>query len=435
MRKIQELIAGLMMFFALLPAAKAAPQVDVKTAQLIDEETEKVRAEVIKIRRFIHMNPELSNREVETAKMIAAKLESLGLEVRTGVAGTGVVAVLKGMLPGPAIAVRADMDALPIQEMTNLPYKSLNPGVMHACGHDMHSSIVLGTAMVLSSMKEKIRGSIVFIFQPAEEGAPEGEKGGADRMIKEGAVDNPQVSAIFGLHVWPENVGQVLFSPGYITANSDSFRATIKGKSSHGARPHEGVDAIVIAAEIITALQTIVSREIDPTDPAVLTIGTINGGSKSNIIADKVTFEGTVRTLSETSRKKVQSLMESIVGRIAGIYGAVGELEYNQDLPSVYNHPELAAAMLPTLEKLLGKDKVLPWKPQMISEDFSLFSQKIPAFYMFLGVKSPAQSAITPLHSPLFNPDERAVPIGIKSLCHLLLNALDLQNTQVSEPA
>ncbi len=428
------LIAFLLAMFVFPATARPAPQVDVKTAQIIDEETEKIRAEVIKVRRFIHMNPELGNREFETAKMISSKLESLGFEVRTGVAGTGVVAVLKGMLPGPAVAVRADMDALPIQEMTSLPYKSLNAGVMHACGHDMHSSIVLGTAMVLSAMKEKIRGSIVFIFQPAEEGAPAGETGGADRMIKEGAIDNPQVSAIFGMHVWPENVGQVLFSPGYITANSDSFKVTIKGKSAHAARPHEGVDAIVIAAEIISTLQTIVSREVDPTDPAVVTIGLISGGSKANIIADKVTFEGTVRTVSETNHKKVQALMESIVGRIAGIYGAVGEVEYKQDLPSVYNHPELAAAMLSTVEKLLGKDKVLPWKPQMIAEDFSLFSQKIPAFYFFLGVKSPAQAAGTPLHNPYFNPDERAIPVGIKTLCHLLLGALDQQNTRGSEP-
>jgi amidohydrolase len=418
------LVLGLL---AVLPAA--LPAVDNKTAQRIDEEIEKGRAEIIKIRRFIHMNPELGNREFETSRLVSSKLDTLGLEVRSGVAKTGVVALLRGARPGTSIAVRADMDALPIQETTNVPFKSLNQGVMHACGHDVHTSIVLGTAMVLSSMKDKIKGSVSFIFQPAEEGAPQGEEGGADLMIREGVLDNPPASAIFGFHVWPENVGEVFFAPGFITGSSDVFQITVKGRSAHGARPQEGVDAIVIASEIVQALQTVVSRAVDPTDPAVVTIGTIQGGARSNIIAEKVTLEGTVRALSDANRKKIQPLMEAIIKGICEMHGGAYQFEYKPMLPSVYNNPELTATMAPTLVKLLGKDKVLEWKPQLVAEDFSFFAQKIPGFYFFLGVKSPGQPAAAPLHSPNFNPDERSIPLGIRVLCHLLLDALEEQNT------
>jgi amidohydrolase len=425
-RRLPVLLLSLSLF-AVFPLAIRA--VDNKTAQRIDEEIERNRAEIIKIRRFIHMNPELGNREVETSRLVGAKLETLGLTVRKGVARTGVVALLRGTHPGASVAVRADMDALPIQELTGLPYKSLNPGVMHACGHDVHTSIVLGTAMVLAPLKDRIKGNIVFIFQPAEEGPPQGEEGGADLMIREGALDNPPVSAIFGFHVWPENVGQVFFAPGDVTASSDGFRITVKGKSAHGARPHEGVDAIVIAAEIVQALQTVVSRAVNPTDPAVLTIGTIQGGARSNIIADKVTLEGTVRALSDANRKKIPPLMEAIVKGITEMHGATYEFEYNPAVPSVYNNPELAAAMAPTLAKLLGKDKVLEWKPQLIAEDFSFFARKIPGLYFFLGVKSPAQALAAPLHSPSFSPDEQSIPLGIRILAHLLLDALEVQTT------
>jgi amidohydrolase len=300
---------------------------------------------------------------------------------------------------------------------------------MHACGHDVHTSILLGTAMVLSTMKDKLKGSVSFIFQPAEEGAPQGEEGGADLMIREGALDNPPASAIFALHVWPEDFGQVFFAPGYITGSSDWFQITVKGKSAHGARPHEGLDAIVIASEIVQALQTVVSRAVDPTDPAVLSIGVIQGGTRPNIIAEKVTLEGTVRALSDANRRKIQPLMEAIVKGICEMYGAAYQFEYKPLCPSVYNNPELAATMTPTLVRLLGKDKVVEWKPQLIAEDFSFFAQKIPGFYFFLGVKNPAQTVAAPLHSPNFNPDERSIPLGIRILCHLLLDALEEQST------
>jgi amidohydrolase len=415
------------------PAARA---VDPKTARRIDEEIEKNRAEVVKIRRFIHMNPELGNREFETARLVADKLRPLGFEVRTGVAKTGVVAVLRGGHPGPTVAVRADMDALPIQEATNLPYKSLNPGVMHACGHDVHSSVVLGTALVLNALRDVLKGSVTFLFQPSEEGPPEGEDGGADLMVREGALDDPPVGAIFGFHVWPENiVGTALVAPGNVTAAADTFVITVKGKSAHAARPHEGVDAVVIASEIVTALQTIVSRATDPTDPTVVTVGTIHGGARRNIIADRVVLEGTVRTLSEAGQKRVRSLMESVVKNVTGIYGADYELEYIVGNPSVFNNPELVAAMTPTLTQLVGKDKLVAWKPQMIAEDFAFFAKKVPGLYFFLGVKNPSQPSMAPLHSPNFSPDERVIPLGMRILSHLVIDALESQSAPARDDA
>jgi amidohydrolase len=428
--KSSAAVAALLAVIAAWPPAVRS--VDPKTSRRIDAEIEKNRSEIVKIRRFIHMNPELGNRELETSRLISTKLQPLGFEVRTGVAKTGVVAVLRGGQAGPAVAVRADMDALPVQEATNLPFKSLNPGVMHACGHDVHSSIVLGTALVLNALRDGLKGTVTFLFQPAEEGAPEGEEGGAELMVREGALDNPPVRAVFGFHVWPENVGTVLFAPGNVTAAADTFVITVKGKSAHGARPQEGVDAVVIAAEIVTALQTIVSRATDPTDPAVVTVGTINGGARRNIIAERVVLEGTVRTLSETNQKKVRLLMESVVKNITEIYGASYELEYKTGYPAVFNNPELAAAMTPTLAGLLGKDKLVAWKPQMVAEDFAYLARKVPGLYFFLGVKNPAQATMAPLHSPEFSPDERAIPLGIRILSHLLIDALESQSALAS---
>jgi len=420
--------AAALIVAALAGLPPAARSVDPKTARRIDAEIEKNKAEIVKIRRFIHMNPELSNREVETARLIAAKLQPLGFEVRTGVAKTGVVAILRGGQAGPAVALRADMDALPVQETTGLPYRSLNPGVMHACGHDVHSSVLLGTALVLHALKDSVKGTVTFLFQPAEEGAPEGEEGGADLMVREGALDDPPAAAVFGFHVWPEPTGRIFVAPGNVTAAADSFSITVKGKSAHGARPQEGVDAVVIAAEIVTALQTIVSRASDPTDPAVLTVGTIAGGTRRNIIADRVVLEGTIRTLSETNRKKVPRLIESIVKNITEIYGAGYEYEYKPGNPSVFNNPELTAAMMPTLVRLLGKDRVVDWKPQMIAEDFAFLARKAPGLYFFLGVKGPGLTA-APLHSPNFSPDENAIPLGVRVLTHLVLDALEGQSS------
>lgn len=421
-----SLIHLFLLFNLIFPSA--LPALDQKIAQTIDQEIEKNRAEIIKIRRFIHMNPELSNREYETARLVANKLSSLGLEVKSGIARTGVVGLLRGGLPGPTVAIRADMDALPIQEQNTFPYRSLNPGVMHACGHDVHISIALGAAMVLSTIKNKIRGNIKFIFQPAEEGAPAGEEGGAALMIKEGALENPPVRAIFALHVWSDlDAGKAGYASGYIMASSDNFTITIKGKSAHGARPQEGIDAIVIAAEVISSLQTIISRSLDPTEPVVITVGKIQGGVRSNIIADKVVLEGTVRTLNEDVRNKIPGLMENIVKGITQSYGASYTLEYEKQLPPLYNHPEFVQVVLPGLKSCLGEDNLVQVKPQMVAEDFAYFAERIPAFMFLLGVRTPGQTNVAPLHSPNFNPDERAIPVGIKAMCHLVLNALEQQ--------
>ena len=401
--------------------------VDKATALRIEKEIQKHNLEIIKIRRFLHMNPELSNREYETAKLVGAKLISLGLEVKKGVAKTGVVALLRGSQQGATVGIRADMDALPIQELTDVPFKSLNPGVMHACGHDVHTSIALGTAMVLTGLKDKIKGNIKFIFQPAEEGPPPGEEGGASLMIKEGVLQEPSVGAIFGLHVWPEDLGKAYFIPGHMMASSDWFQIVIKGKSSHAARPHEGVDSIALASNIVVSLQSVISRTTNPTDPAVLTIGKINGGTRSNIIAEKVILEGTVRTLSDRNREKIPQLMENIVKGITHSFGADYTFSYRKGPPSLYNHPELAKIMLPTLLKVLGEEHVKKLNPQMVAEDFSYYCQEIPGFYFFLGAKNPAQETMAPLHNPYFNPDEGSITLGIKIMCHLLLDCLERQ--------
>jgi len=401
--------------------------VDSQTARLIDQEIQKHTAEIIRTRRFLHMNPELGNREFETANLIASRLLSFGLEVKSGIAKTGVTGLLRGAEQGLTIGLRADMDALPIQELTNLPFKSLNPGVMHACGHDIHVAIALGTAKVMSALKEKINGNIKFIFQPAEEGAPAGETGGADAMIQEGVLENPQIRAILGLHVWPENLGQVYFSPGPIMASSDWFQIVIEGKSSHAARPHEGIDAIALSSQVIVSLQSIVSRAVDPTDPVVVTIGKIVGGTKANIIAEKVTIEGTIRTLSETNRKKIPRLIEDVVRGVTHSFGASYVFQYKKGAPPLYNHPDLASILAPTLSRTLGERNVLDIKPQMVAEDFSYFSQKIPGFYFFLGVKDPEKPSMAPLHSPYFNSDERSIVLGIKIMCHLLFDCLEHQ--------
>ena len=419
---------SLLLFFVFF--APAGFTIDRATALLIEKEIKKHINEIIKIRRFLHMNPELSNREYETSKLITSKLMSLGIEVKSGIAGTGVSGLLEGDQEGFTIGLRADMDALPIHEKTHLPYTSLNPGVMHACGHDIHMSIALGTAIVLSNLKDKIKGNIKFIFQPAEEGPPKGEEGGAALMVKEGVLKEPPVMAIFGQHVWPSiDVGQTLFSSGPILASSDTVEIIIKGKSSHGARPYEGIDAITLAAHTIVSIQSFMDRMIDPSDPAVVSIGKIRGGMRSNIIADSVTLEGTVRTLTRTNRTKIETMLENIVQGITHPFGANYTFNYRKGAPPVYNHPGLGDIMLPVLQEAVGKDNVLPLQPQMVSEDFSIFSQKIPGFYFFLGVKPPGQKTMPPLHSPLFNPDERSIALGIKIACYLLLDCLASQDS------
>src|ERR1051325_5631636 len=300
-------------------AARAASTREQQVAQA----AEAMRSQLISQRRDFHMHPELSNREERTARIVAERLRALGLEdVRTGVGRHGVTALLKGAKPGPVVAVRADMDALPIQETNDVPYKSLTPGVKHACGHDAHTTIELGVAEVLSKMRDQISGSIKFIFQPAEEGAPQGEEGGAGFMIKEGALENPRPAAIFGLHTGAFEVGQIAYHSGPAMASSDRFTITIHGKKAHGAQPQLGVDAVVVASECVTALQSIRSRRTDPLEPLVITVGTINGGDRYNIIAGEVKMEGTMRTMSEQVRSSSQDMMSQTLAGVTAAHGA-----------------------------------------------------------------------------------------------------------------
>src|SRR5262245_21618586 len=311
--------------------------------QKIAQAAESLRAKLVEQRRDFHMHPELSNREERTSRIVAERLRALGLdEVRTGVGKYGVVALLKGSKPGAVVAVRADMDALPIQETIDVPYKSQTPGVKHACGHDVHTTVELGVAEVLSKMRDQISGSIKFIFQPAEEGAPQGEEGGAALMVKEGALENPRPSAIFGLHTMPSiEAGQIGYHSGPAMASSDRFTITIRGKKSHGAQPHLGVDAVVVAAECVTALQTIRGRRTDPLEPLVITVGTIKGGDRYNIIADEVKMEGTMRALNEDIRAQSQEMMRRTISNVAGAYGATFDLQFDSPNPVTYNEPKL----------------------------------------------------------------------------------------------
>ncbi|MCJ7587490.1 MAG: M20 family metallopeptidase, partial [Candidatus Aminicenantes bacterium] len=355
------------------------------------------------------------------------------LEVKTGVAKTGVVGLLRGREHGSTFALRADMDALAVQEANDLPYKSLNPGIMHACGHDIHTSAVLGTAMVLAGLKDLIPGNVKFIFQPAAEGSADGGESGAAAMIADGVLDNPAVRAVFGFHVWPEPMGQVFVSSGPILAGADWFQVAVKGRAAHGARPYEGIDAIVLAAQVVVALQAISSRTTDPQDPIVLTVGMIEGGTSAGMIADKVMLEGTVRTLSEANRRRMPRLIESIVKGVVTPFGGDYTIDYKPVTPPVVNLADLVRRLLPTLADLQGKDNVIPLAPQTISDDFGFYTQKAPGFYFLLGVRNPRLASMAPLHSPSFNPDERSLPLAIKLLCHLVLDGLELQRG--GEPA
>lgn len=413
----------------LLCAAAALGEVDTTTAYLIDEEITRHIQEIIKLRRFLHMNPELSQREFETSKLVASQLLSMGLEVKTGIAKTGVIGLLRGDQPGLTIAFRADMDALPLQEDTAVPFQSLNSGVMHACGHDIHTAVALGTARVLSRLKDRIKGNIKFIFQPGEEGPPAGEEGGASLMIREGVLDDPPVMAAIALHVWPDiPVGQAQFAVGSALAAADGFEITVKGRAAHGARPYEGIDAIVLASQLVLNIHSTLSRIIHPGDPLVVTIGRIQGGVRSNIIADEVRLSGTVRTLSDANRTRIERLLRDIALGVTQPQGADFALRYTRGTSPVYNHPDLADILFPSLQAALGKNNVSAHTPQMVAEDFSEFSQRIPGFYFLLGVRPPGTRTMPPLHNSRFLPDEKSIAVGIKAASHLLLDGLAYQH-------
>ena len=394
-----------------------------------------IMPKVVVWRRDIHEHPELGNRETRTAKIVADHLRALGIEVQTGVAHTGVVGVLRGGRPGPVVALRADMDALPVTEQADVPFKSRvrttyngqDVGMMHACGHDNHVAILMGAAEVLAGMRGTLPGTVKFIFQPAEEGAPAGEEGGAELMIEQGVLNNPAPSAIFGLHVWPDSVGRITYRPGGTMASSDGLTITVLGRQTHGAVPWGGLDPVVVSAQIINALQTIPSRQMDVTvAPQIVTIATIHGGVLNNIIPDSVVMTGTVRTLDAAQRADVHARIRRTAEKVAESFGASARVTIDLGYPVTVNDPALTERMAPTLRAAAnGRAAIGP--PTLGAEDFSYFQQKIPGLYFFLGVVPRGQDPqkAPKNHSPYFFADEGALPVGVRAMTQLTLDYLN----------
>ena len=400
---------------------------DAARQQRVAQAAEALRAQIVAQRRDFHMHPELSNREERTARVVAERLRELGLtDIRTNVARHGVVALLKGGRPGPVVAVRADMDALPINETLDVPYKSQTPGVKHACGHDAHTTVELGVAEVLSKMRDEIPGTIKFIFQPAEEGAPAGEEGGATLMIKEGVLDNPRPQAIFGLHTEPNlQAGQIGYHSGPAMASSDTFSIIIRGKSAHGAQPQLGVDAVVVASQCVLALQNIRSRKIDPLEPLVITVGTIQGGTRFNVIAGEVKMTGTMRTHNNEVRERAVALMRETLANVAAAHGATYELNFEGSNPVTYNEPALVEETLPTIRGVVGDRNTIALRPFMPAEDFSHYQKIVPGFYYFLGVGNRARGITSGWHTADFDIDEESLVVGVKVMSNVLLDYLE----------
>ena len=393
-------------------------------------------SEIIELRHWFHQNAELSNREFKTAERIAQELRKIGLNPQTGIAKTGVVAILKGGKPGPVVALRADIDGLPVKERANIPWKSEMIGeyngeevpVMHACGHDTHTAILLGTAKILYQLKDQIPGTVKFIFQPAEEGAPAGEEGGAELMVKEGVLLNPNVDAIFGLHIWSQiTAGKVYVRPKGIMAAVNEFRIDIEGVQTHGSTPWTGIDPIVTASQMINSIQTIVSRNMPLTEAAaVVTIGSIHGGVRSNIIPESLYMLGTIRTLDENMKKVVLKRLEEIVKNVAEANNAKAKVTYLVSYPITYNDPDLYNQMLPTLKRINGDENVGTMNAITGAEDFSFFQEKVPGMYYFIGgaKKGTDPQKAAPHHTPDFYVDDTAMITGLKSMSSLALDYL-----------
>ena len=401
----------------------------------LEAEISNIESKVIEWRRHFHENPELSNREFKTAEKIATHLKSLGLEVQTGIAHTGVVGVLKGNSLGKVIALRADIDGLPVTERNDLPFKSevkttfLNTetGIMHACGHDTHTAILMGVAEILSNNKDKIKGTIKFIFQPAEEGPLPGEKGGAKLMIKEGVLENPKVDAIFGLHIRSNyEVGTIYYKKGGIMASVERFVINVKGKQTHGGRPWQGVDPILISAKIIDGLQTIISRESKLVDEAaVITVGKITAGTRFNIIPESAELIGTVRTLDPKMKAHIEKRMTEMVTTLAKAYGGEATISFQNNTAITYNDFDLVDKMLPSLQKVAGIENVRLRKATTGGEDFSYFQEVIPGFYFFLGGMTPGNENFFPHHTPDFFIDESGMILGVKTFIQMSLDYLN----------
>jgi amidohydrolase len=424
----------LLFCFKIASSQKPDYSQDIKTA------ADKIEQKVISWRHDFHQNPELGNRETRTSAIVAKHLLSLGIEVKTGIAVTGVVGILRGSKPGPVVALRADMDGLPVTEKNDLPYASKvittyngkETGVMHACGHDGHVAILMGVAEIMAGMKKELKGTVVFIFQPAEEGAPRGEEFGAELMVKEGVLDNPKVDVIFGLHMDALlKVGKISYRPAAIMAAAGDFRIIVNGKPSHGSQPWLSVDPIVVSAQIINNLQTIVSRNVNLTqNAAVVTVGAISGGNRFNIISEHVEMLGTVRTFSDEDEKLVYNRLRQLAEKTAEAAGATADvaLPYSVHYPVTFNNVALTNTMLPSLQKSAGLENVVLIPAKTGSEDFSFFAQKVPGLYFFIGglPKGKDPKTASPHHTAEFIIDDSAFKTGLNALCNLVFDYMEM---------
>lgn len=411
----------------------------VKLKEKVTVAADDVEAKCVAWRKQIHQYPELGNREFSTAKLIVAHLKKLGLEVKEGVAKTGVVAILRGGKPGPCIGLRADMDALPIAEKVNVSfaskersvYNGQDVGVMHACGHDTHVAMLMSVAEVLSGIRNELKGTVKFIFQPAEEGPPEGEQGGAELMVKEAVMDNPKVDVIFGLHIESNiEVGQIQYKPGSFMAASDWFHIVIRGKGSHGSQPWLGIDPIVVSAQIIEGLQMIVSRQSELTKaPVVITVGKIHGGVRNNIIPDECVLDGTIRTLDSKMQQDVHARIKHTVTMIAEAGGATATVNIDTKTLVTYNTPELVKKMIPSLQSAAGVNNVTEREWVTGAEDFSYYGTKAPSFFFYLGgmPKGNDPKKAPPHHTAEFFVDDAGMKTGIKAFCHLVIDYMNMK--------
>lgn len=434
---------------AILTTAGFSPlQAQRQSDITIDAAAQAIQSKCVGWRRLIHQNPELGNREFKTAKLIADHLRSLGIEVKEGVARTGVIGILKGAKPGPVIGLRADMDALPINEPEGLPFASKataelegqKVGVMHACGHDAHVAILMSVAEVLSGMKNKLNGTVKFIFQPAEEGAPKEEERGAALMIKEGALQNPDVDVLFCLHIVPKlEVGKIYYKPGGFYASATDMKITVKGKTGHAAFPWQAVDPVIPAAQIILALHTIVSRNLNITENAgVVSISVINTGVKTNIIPEQVELRGTIRALSNEDEKMIIDRIKTIASNTAEAAGTTAEIQipFSHHTPATYNHETLSRMMLPSLEKAVGSENIVLRPAVMGAEDFSFFQQQVPGMYINIGgmPKGVDPKKVSGAHTPGFLIDESGMQTGIKVFLHLVMDYMRLIEKGFEKP-
>lgn len=429
---MNSVIVKAALWCALVGAGAIASAEDL--ASRIEQASRNMASTVVEWRRYLHAHPELSNREEETSRYVAERLKEIGVDgIETGVARHGIVALIRGGKPGGTVALRADMDALPIQEQTGLAFASQNPGVMHACGHDAHTAILLGAAKALVAVRADLPGTVKLLFQPAEEGAPRGEEGGAGLMIKEGTLASPDVEAIFGLHVSTDlAAGKLAYRDEELLASVDRFRVTITGKQSHAAMPWHGVDPIVAAAHVITALQTIASRKIDAREAVVVSVGILRAGQAWNIIPGEVSMEGTIRTHEPEVRKKAIEEFRRIVSQTAAAMGAQATIELNDYGPAVWNDPALGRRMRPTLLRAAGEGNLVESPPVMGGEDFALYAQEVPGYFVFLGVRNESLGAVHQLHTPHMVIDEAALPLGVRTMALL---AAEYLCGEVDQPA